>query len=136
MSSNSIFDIAGSALQAQSTRLNTVASNLANANNVSGDPSKVYKAREPIFTVAALPDDPNAVGVRVSGISESTADPIKRYEPGHPMADKEGYVYAPDIDAVAQMVNMISAARGFQANVEVLNTAKELTLATLTLNAK
>jgi flagellar basal-body rod protein FlgC len=136
MSSNSIFEVAGSALQAQSTRLNTVASNLANADNVSGDPGSVYKAREPVFAVQAVAGDAESAGVRVTGIVESQAPPLKRYEPGHPLADKEGYVYAPDIDSVSQMVNMISASRGFQANVEVLNTAKELTLATLNLNAR
>jgi len=134
MSSNPIFDVAGSGMQAQSTRLNTIASNLANAENLSGNPATVYKPREPVFSVKAMGDDASAVGVGVDSVIESSALPAKRYEPGHPLADKDGYVYAPDIDPVAQMVNLISAARSFQANVEVLNTAKELTIATLNLN--
>lgn len=134
MSTGSIFDVAGSGMQAQSTRLNTIASNLANAENMSSDPAKVYKPREPVFSVKAMGDDNSMMGVGVDSIVESTVAPMKRYEPGHPLADKEGYVYAPDIDPVAQMVNLISASRSFQANVEVLNTAKELTLATLNMN--
>lgn len=134
MSSNPIFDVAGSGMQAQSVRLNTIASNLANAENLSSNPATVYKPREPVFSVKDVGTDTSAAGVGVDMVVESTAAPVKRYEPGHPLADKDGYVYAPDIDPVAQMVNMISAARSFQANVEVLNTAKELTLATLNLN--
>lgn len=129
-----IFDVAGSAMHAQSTRLNTIASNLANAENVSGDPNAVYKVREPVFTVHPYGNDPTTAGVRVVEIVESDRPAIQRYEPGHPMADENGYVYAPDIDPVAQMVNLISASRGYAANVEVLNTAKELAIATLNIN--
>lgn len=136
MSTNPIFEVAGSAMHAQSVRLNTIASNLANAGNVSADPAEVYKAREPVFAVHAFSGDSSSVGVRVADVAESQAEAVKRFEPGHPLADKDGYVYAPDIDSVAQMVNMISAARGFQASVEVLNTAKELTMATLNLNVR
>lgn len=133
MSNLPIFDVAGSALNAQSVRLSTVASNLANADSVSGDPNAVYQAKQPVFQAAPLAGDPALAGVRVSEVAESTAPPIKRYEPGHPLADGNGYVYAPDIDPVAQMVDMISASRSYQANVEVLNTAKELAVATLGL---
>jgi flagellar basal-body rod protein FlgC len=127
-----IFDIAGSAMAAQSVRLNTVASNLANAGNVSGDPKTVYKPVEPVFQTHAIdPSQPGIGGVRVVRIEQSQAEPIKRYEPGNPLADEQGYVYAPDIDPVAQMVNMMSAARAYQADVEMLNTTKELALATL-----
>jgi flagellar basal-body rod protein FlgC len=131
--SMSIFQLVGSAMHAQSTRLNTVASNLANAESVSGNPDDTYKAREPVFQAVPVGDDPAIRGVRVTEVVESTAPPIKRYEPGHPLADGEGYVYAPNIDAVAQMVNMISAARSFQANVEMLNTAKDLAIATINI---
>lgn len=134
MSNLPIFDIAGSALFAQSTRLNTVASNLANANNVAGHPDAVYKPIEPVFAAQPVASDPALQGVRVTGVVESQAPPVKRYEPGHPQADAQGYVYAPDIDPVAQMVNLISASRSYQAGVEVLNTARELALATLTIN--
>lgn len=134
MSEFPIFDIAGSALNAQSVRLNTVASNLANAGNVSGDPATVYRMREPVFATFAMDTaDSSLEGVQVKSIEESQAQPVKRYEPNNPLADSEGYVYAPDIDPVAQMVNMISASRAYQANVEMINTAKELALATLNL---
>ncbi|MCK7595170.1 flagellar basal body rod protein FlgC [Pseudomarimonas salicorniae] len=131
--SMTIFQLVGSAMHAQSTRLNTVASNLANAETVATDPKDVYRQRDPVFQSVAVGQDPAIQGVRVTGVAESAAAPIKRYEPGHPLADPEGYVYAPNIDAVAQMVNMISAARSYQANVEMLNTAKELALATINI---
>lgn len=133
MSTLPIFDVAGSALSAQSIRMNTLASNLANADNVSGDPATVYRPREPVFSSFALGDDSALQGVRVVSVEESNTMPIKRYEPGHPAADAEGYVYAPAIDPVAQMVNLISASRSYQAGVEMINTAKELTLATLSI---
>lgn len=136
MSSFKVFDIAGSGLSAQSVRLNTVASNLANADSVSGNPNTVYKARHPIFEAikASLsqPQDGNAA-VRVRGIMENTAPPSARYEPGNPLANAEGYVYAPNVNVVEEMVDMISASRAYQNNVEVMNTSKELMLATLKL---
>jgi flagellar basal-body rod protein FlgC len=128
-----IFDVAGSALAAQSLRLNTVASNLANADSVSGDPNAVYRARQPVFEAFAVGDDPSVAGVKVTSVEESNAAPLKQYQPGHPQADAEGYIYAPAIDPVAQMVDLISASRSYQASVEVLNTSKELTLATLSI---
>jgi flagellar basal-body rod protein FlgC len=131
MSGFGIFDIAGSALAAQSVRLNTVASNLANAESVSGDPNTVFRPKEPVFEATPVADGESLPGVRVKEVAENTAAPLKRYEPGHPLADPEGYVYAPPVDAVAQMVNMISAARSYQANVEVMNTARDLTLRTI-----
>jgi flagellar basal-body rod protein FlgC len=134
MSSLSIFDIAGSALAAQSIRLNTVASNLANADDVSGDPSTVYRPREAMFSAMPVdPANPGLAGVRSGNVLESQSPPVKRYEPGNPVADGQGYIYAPDIDPVAQMVNMISSARAYQDDVEVVNTAKELALSTLSL---
>jgi flagellar basal-body rod protein FlgC len=135
MSSFKVFDIAGSGLSAQSVRLNTVASNLANADSVSGDPNKVYKARHPVFEAvrsAVRGQDGNAA-VRVNGIVENTAPPSSRYEPGNPLANADGYVYAPNVNVVEEMVDMISASRAYQNNVEVLNTSKELLLATLKL---
>jgi flagellar basal-body rod protein FlgC len=132
-SSFRIFDIAGSALSAQSVRLNTVASNLANADAVSGDPSTVYRARLPVFKAAPEVAGQQTPGVRVLGVTESQAAPDKRYEPGHPLADAEGYVYAPRVNVVEEMVNMISASRSYQGSVEVMNTAKTLTLRTLDL---
>ncbi len=131
MSSLPIFDVAGSAMTAQSVRLSTVASNMANADSVAGTPDAVYRAKQPVFSAEAVGSDPSLAGVRVTEVKESTAAPIKRYEPGHPLADGQGYVYAPDVDPIAQMVDMISASRSYQANVEVFNTAKELANATL-----
>jgi len=133
MSNLPIFDVAGSAMTAQSVRLSTIASNLANADSVSGDPNAVFRAKQPVFTTEAVAGNPALNGVRVTEVSESTAAPLKRYEPGHPLADPQGYVYAPDIDPVAQMVDLISASRSYQANVEVFNSAKELAMATLNM---
>ena len=140
MSSFKIFDIAGSGLSAQSVRLNTVASNLANADSVSGDPAKVYKARHPVFEAVKasmgagnLDSQKSGAAVRVRGIMENQADPTARYEPGNPLANAEGYVYGPNVNVVEEMVDMISASRAYQNNVEVLNTSKELMLATLRL---
>jgi len=128
-----IFDIAGSALSAQSVRLNTVASNLANADSVTGDANSVYKARLPVFQAIADAQNPEGSGVQVRGVVESQAEAQKRYEPGNPIADKDGYVYAPNVNIVEEMVNMISASRSYQASVEVMNTAKDMTLRTLNL---
>lgn len=134
MSDFKIFDIAGSALAAQSVRLNTVASNLANADSVASTPDAAYRARVPVFeTTLADGDDPASAGVRVTEITQSTTPPIARYEPGNPMADAQGYVYAPSVDPVAQMVDMISSARSYQASVEVMGSAKELMLRTINL---
>ena len=133
MSSFKIFDIAGSAMSAQSVRLNTVASNLANADAVGGDPATLYKARMPVFQTQADAASPDAASVKVLGVVENQTAPDKRYEPGHPLADKDGYIYTPNVNVVEEMVNMISASRSYQGNVEVMNTAKELALRTLSL---
>jgi flagellar basal-body rod protein FlgC len=146
MSSFKIFDIAGSGLSAQSVRLNTVASNLANADSVSGDPSTVYKARHPVFQAvkasiasqamaAASGTEAANASVRVSGIVESTAEPSERYEPDNPLANADGNVYSPNVNVIEEMTDMISASRAYQNNVEVMNTSKELMLATLKLGS-
>jgi flagellar basal-body rod protein FlgC len=135
MSSFKVFDISGSGMAAQSLRLNTVASNLANANSVSGDPNTVYRARHPVFEAVrtALGGDGSGAAVRVRGITESDAPALARYEPGNPLANAEGYVFAPNVNVVEQMVDMISASRSFQSNVEVMNASKEMLLSTLRL---
>jgi len=133
MSDFRIFDIAGSALTAQSVRLNTVASNLANADSVTSDPARVYQARMPVFQAESVAGDPALAGVRVVDVVQSAAPPQQRYEPGHPQADAQGYVYAPSVNPVEEMVNLISAARSYQSSVEVLNTSKDLVLRTLNL---
>ncbi|MEQ8799403.1 MAG: flagellar basal body rod protein FlgC [Salinisphaeraceae bacterium] len=127
-----IFDIAGSAMAAQSVRLNTVASNMANADAVTGDPATTYRALHPVFH-ASRPDASGNAGVSIAGVVESTAEPQRRYQPGHPAADADGYVYAPNVDVVEQMVDMISASRSYQNSVEVLSTTKDLMLRTLEL---
>jgi flagellar basal-body rod protein FlgC len=138
MSSFKIFDIAGSGMSAQSVRLNTVASNLANAESVSGDPNQVYKARHPVFeavraSIAGTHGQEQGAAVRVKGITENTEAPQARYEPGNPLANADGYVFAPNVNAVEEMVDMISASRAYQNNIEVMNTSKDLLLATLRL---
>ena len=133
MSNLPIFDIAGSALQAQSVRMSTIASNLSNADTVAGSADAVYKPLEPIFQAVTSKNDPNITSVKVKEITQSEAAPIKRYEPGHPLADADGYIYQPDVDPVAQMANLTSTSRNYQAGVEMLTTAKELALATLTM---
>jgi flagellar basal-body rod protein FlgC len=139
MSSFKIFDIAGAGLSAQSVRLNTVASNLANADSVSGDPSTVYKARHPVFQAVqqqmqgAASVDKSEATVRVAGIMESQAAPQMRYDPGNPLANAQGNIYAPNVNVIEEMTDMISASRAYQDNVEVMNTSKDLMLATLKL---
>ena len=135
MSSFKIFDVAGSGMSAQSVRLNTVASNLANADSVSGDANSVYKAKHPVFQAVreGLGKNTTTNGVSVSSIVENQAAPTARYEPGNPLANADGYVYAPNVNVVEEMVDMISASRAYQNNVEVMNTAKDLMLATLRL---
>jgi flagellar basal-body rod protein FlgC len=139
MSSFKAFDIAGSGMAAQSVRLNTTASNLANADSVSSTAAGVYKPRHPIFEAvraqlaAAGAQSGSNPAVRVRGIYESTAPASQRYEPGNPLADDKGYVFAPAVNVVEEMVNMISASRSYQNNVEVMNTSKDLLLATLRL---
>ncbi len=135
MSTFKVFDIAGSGMAAQSVRINTVASNLANANSVSGNANDVYRARHPVFEAVkgAMRGGASDAAVRVTGIVESDAPAMARYEPGNPLADSSGYVYAPNVNAVEEMVDMISASRSYQNNVEVMNTSKEMLLATLRL---
>ena len=138
MSTFKIFDIAGSGMAAQSVRLNTVASNLANAESVSGDPTTAYKARHPVFeavraNVSGSASGQSGAAVRVKGIIENNAPSEARYEPGNPLANSEGYVFAPNVNSIEEMVDMISASRAYQNNVEVMNTSKDLLLATLKL---
>lgn len=140
MSLMSIFDISGSAMSAQSVRLNTTASNMANANSAAGSPDQVYRSRQPIFATiqAELLSSANANafnfdggdgvgrGVQILGIVESDAPHQQRYEPEHPMADQEGYVYYPNVNIVEEMTNMISSSRSFQMNVDVMNAARTM----------
>ena len=140
MSLSRIFDISGSAMAAQGQRLNTVASNLANADSVAGPDGKPYRARQVLFQAAPVAGataggGPAAVGVAVAGVVESDATPRRQYDPRHPGADAEGYVTLSNVNAVEEMVNMISASRSYQTNVDVMNTAKSLLLKTLSLGS-
>lgn len=140
MSLQSIFDIAGSGMSAQSMRLNTTASNLANAETPSTTEAGAYRARYPMFSTvqaeanASLSGSPNlGTGVHVKGVLESSAPVQARYEPAHPLSDEEGYVYYPNVNVVEEMTNMISASRSFQSNVEVMNATKTMMQRVLTL---
>ncbi|MDQ2077335.1 flagellar basal body rod protein FlgC [Marinimicrobium sp. ABcell2] len=155
MALGNIFDVAGSAMNAQSVRLNTTASNLANAQTASSSADQVYRGRHAVFAsiqqrAMALGmegrqaghmgagfdtgfDNGSSAGVRVMGIVESDAPLQPRYEPNHPQANEEGYVFYPNVNPVEEMTNMISASRSFQMNVEVMNSAKQMVQRVLTL---
>ncbi|MBX9835736.1 MAG: flagellar basal body rod protein FlgC [Burkholderiaceae bacterium] len=130
MSMFSIFSVSGSAISSQSQRLNVVASNLANVDAVAGPDGKAYKARQVVFETTPLGAE-SANGVRVKSITESNQPGRRLHDPSHPSADAEGYVTHSNVNAVEEMVNMISASRSYQNNVEVMNTAKTLLLKTL-----
>ena len=128
------FRISGSALGAQSLRLNTIASNMANAESVAASEDKAYRSRQPVFQAMMLDAQrPAEAGVRMLGVVESNEPVRQRYEPGHPLANEQGYVFTSNVDTVAEMVNMLSSSRAYQNNVEVLNTSKELLTRTLAL---
>ncbi|MCV2354975.1 MULTISPECIES: flagellar basal body rod protein FlgC [Roseateles] len=135
MSMFQIFNVAGSAVSAQSQRLNVVASNLANAETVAGPDGQAYKARQVVFQTALMGagNDPASAGVRVSTISEDQTPGRRVHDPKHPKADAEGYVTYSNVNTVEEMVNMISASRSYQNNIEVMSTAKSLLLKTLQL---
>ncbi|MBE7941539.1 MULTISPECIES: flagellar basal body rod protein FlgC [Ramlibacter] len=126
-----VFSISGSAVSAQAKRLNVVASNLANADAVAGPDGKPYMARQVTFEPVPVDGDAEVNGVRVSGVTETSA-PVRRvHEPGNPLADADGYVNHSNVNVVDEMVNMISASRSYQNNVEVMNTARQLLAKTL-----
>lgn len=135
MSLFNIFDVAGSALQAQSVRLNTTSSNLANANSVSSSTGSTYRARHPVFApiLNEMNEDGASVGVHIMGIVESDAPLRREHNPEHPQADSEGYIYLPNVNVVEEMANMISASRSYQTNIEVMNSAKQMLLRTISL---
>ncbi|WP_343592112.1 flagellar basal body rod protein FlgC [Paracidovorax wautersii] len=130
MSMFSIFNVSSSAISAQSQRLNVVASNLANVEAVAGPDGQAYKARQVVFQTAPMGAE-GAAGVRVSAIEESQVPGRRVHDPSNPSADADGYVTHSNVNAVEEMVNMISASRSYQNNVEVMNTAKTLLLKTL-----
>ncbi|MET0091227.1 MAG: flagellar basal body rod protein FlgC [Candidatus Thiodiazotropha sp.] len=127
------FDTAASGMSAQTLRLNLVASNMANADAVSSSIEETYRARQPVFQTLLDESNPDAAaqGVRMAGVVESQAPLIQEYAPDHPLANEEGYIFRPNVNTVEEMANMISASRSYQSNVEVVNAAKQLLLATL-----
>ena len=138
MSMFRIFDVAGSAVSAQSQRLNVVASNLANADTVAGPDGQAYKARQVVFQTVLMgnsagsrgqPD--GAAGVRVSTVREDQTEGRRLHDPKHPNADADGYVTYSNVNSVEEMVNMISASRSYQNSIEVMNTARSLLQKTL-----
>ena len=145
MSLSSVFNIAGSGMSAQTTRLNTVASNIANAETVSSSIDQTYRARHPVFATmlqgqqngdsGSLFQDQDSAGqgVQVTGVVEDQSNLEARYEPNHPAANKDGYVYYPNVNVVEEMADMISASRSFQTNAELMNTAKTMMQKVLTL---
>ena len=154
MSLGNIFDIAGSGMTAQSLRLNTTASNIANAETASSSTDTTYRARKPVFSAiqqsmlnpdqqgfgmqgSGMQDSENAgAGVRVDGIVESDAELQMRYEPSHPAANEDGYVFYPNVNVVEEMADMMSSSRSFQMNVDIMNTAKSMMQRILTLGQK
>ncbi|MBQ0833788.1 flagellar basal body rod protein FlgC [Marinobacter sp.] len=146
MSLGSIFDIAGSGMTAQSLRLNTTASNIANAETASSSTETTYRARKPVFSAiqqsmmnpgqqgfGVQAGDDASAGVRVEGIVESNAELQMRYEPHHPAANEDGYVFYPNVNVVEEMADMMSSSRSFQMNVDIMNTAKSMMQRILTL---
>jgi flagellar basal-body rod protein FlgC len=132
MSMLNVFNVSGSAISAQSQRLNTVASNLANADTVAGPDGSAYKARQVVFQTQAQGSG-GAAGVRVSNVVEDQTPGRRVHDPKHPAADGDGYVTYSNVNPVEEMVNMISASRSYQNNIEVMNTAKSLLMKTLQL---
>jgi len=132
MSLFKVFDVSGTALTAQSQRLSAIASNLANAESVTTADGQPYRAKHVVFSSQPLTGD-DAVGVKVTGVVQDTSAPRRVHDPAHPLADDKGYVNMPNVNGVDEMVNMISASRSYQTNVELMNTAKTLLLKTLAI---
>jgi flagellar basal-body rod protein FlgC len=130
------FNISGSAISAQSTRLNTVASNLANVETIASSEAAAYRSRQPVFqALFGNQDRPGEVGVNMLGIVESQRGVERRYDPGHALANEEGYVFGSNVNPIEEMANMISASRAYQNNVEVLNTSRDLLMRALSLGS-
>jgi len=132
MSLFNIFDVSGSAMTAQAQRLNVVASNLANADSTTSATGQPYRAKQVIFSTTPVGNG-SAQGVQVTAVVEDNSPMKLVYDPKHPMANEQGYVAMPNVNVVDEMVNMISASRAYQNNVEVMNTSKTLLLRTLTI---
>ncbi|MDX2371017.1 MAG: flagellar basal body rod protein FlgC [Colwellia sp.] len=141
MSLFNVFNITGSGMSAQSMRLNTTASNIANADSVSSSVDETYRARHPVFAAAmqkaaAGQENSSSVGVQVLGVVESDKPLNIEYSPEHPMADKDGFIYKPNVNVIEEMTNMISASRSYQTNVQLAESAKNMLNKTLTLGQR
>lgn len=137
MSLYNVFDVSGTGMSAQSIRLNTTASNMANATSVSSSVDETYRARHPVFAAEMTKAmSSQSTGVSVLGIVESDAPLVMEHNPNHPMADKDGYIYKPNVNAVEEMANMISASRAYQTNVQIADAAKTMLSKTLTLGQR
>jgi flagellar basal-body rod protein FlgC len=132
MSLFDVFNVAGSAMSAQAQRLNTTASNLANADSTTSSTGQPYRAKQVVFSAVPVVGS-QASGVKVLGVVEDTSPPRMVYDPKNPVADEKGYVAMPNVNVVEEMVNMISASRSYQTNVETMNAAKTMLLKTLTI---
>jgi flagellar basal-body rod protein FlgC len=130
-----VFNVAGSSMSAQSVRLNTVASNLANADTASTTENEIYRSRQPVFAAVlqALGTEQPSIPVRTAGIVESQAPARQEYQPDHPQANDEGYIYRSNVNTIEEMTNMMAASRSYQNSVEVFNTSKQLLLKTLSM---
>jgi flagellar basal-body rod protein FlgC len=135
MSSFKVFDIAGSGMSAQTSRMNLVASNLANVDAVSSSTEQTYRSRQPVFRAVLdhLNPDGTVAKVRMAGVVESQTPLTSEYAPHHPMADENGYIYRPNVSPVEEMANMMSASRSYQNNVEVINAARQMLAALINL---
>jgi len=127
-----VFEVAGSAMSAQSNRLNVVASNLANADSVTSSDGLPYRAKQVVFSAAPVSQN-GAVGVKVQQVVEDTRPAAMKYEPGHPLADENGYIALPNVSMVDEMVNMISASQSYKTNVDVMKAAKSMLEKALTI---
>jgi len=139
MSLFNVFNISATGMSAQSVRLNTTASNIANADSVSSSINETYRARHPVFAAEmqkAATSQPQSVGVQVLGIVESNKPLNVEYAPSHPMADENGYIYKPNVNVIEEMTNMISASRSYQTNVQLAESAKSMVNKTLLLGQR
>jgi flagellar basal-body rod protein FlgC len=143
MSLFNVLNVTGTGMSAQSVRLNTTASNIANAESVSSSADKTYRARHPVFAAAMqeaaagqITNNGSSVGVNVLGVVESDKPLNVEYSPNHPMADKEGYIYKPNVNVIEEMTNMISASRSYQTNVQLAESAKNMLNKTLQLGQR
>lgn len=133
MALDKIFGAAGTALAAQTVRLNTVASNLANVDTVASSPEAAYRPRVPVFQSVLRSTEGGVDGVRVADVRQSEVLPTPRYAPAHPLANEDGYIFESGVNVIEEMANMTDASRSYQTNIELVSTAKRLLLATLRL---